>query len=377
MLNSIIKKNINLEKEKTEKIQKELNEIYKLLTSSQSKEKRALELLDKLLYKKVILNDIPQSLNIEGCMIMTFSKFWMIIIFINLNQLKKKDDKIYKFLELVNFSLYHNLNEKDEYKKFFYELCEEYFDDNIAFNTINLNPYLENKLTIHDHIEIKKHYVYLLNNPFSFEAFPIRINDTNKRKNIENEEKEETIKSFNKLSKELKNLKGDCLNNKNKESENKKDNKDEKENMNIEKKENEESEKIIKENIKDKRKDNINKEGKEEGESDKEIYINKKKTKKKIKTKIKPKSKFKNEDISNNKKNIKKSKENLSSDKSIKNKRRKVSFTKELENLVDNESFIKDLDEYYTKRQNNEDNEYNSDSSSISYDKFINKKYIH
>ena len=357
MLNSIIKKNINLEKEKTEKIQKELNEIYKLLTSSQSKEKRALELLDKLLYKKVILNDIPQSLNIEGCMIMTFSKFWMIIILINLNQLKKKDDKIYKFLELVNFSLYHNLNEKDEYKKFFYKLCEEYFDDNIAFNAINLNPYLENKLTIYDHIEIKKHYVYLLNNPFS--------------------EKEATIKSFNNLSKELKNLKGDCLNNKNKESENKKDNKDEKENMNIEKKENEESEKIIKENIKDKRKDNINKEGKEEGESDKEIYINKKKTKKKIKTKIKPKSKFKNEDISNNKKNIKKSKENLSSDKSIKNKRRKVSFTKELENLVDNESFIKDLDEYYTKRQNNEDNEYNSDSSSISYDKFINKKYIH
>lgn len=373
MLNSIIKKNINLEKEKTEKIQKELNEIYKILTSSQSKEKRALELLDKLLYKKVILNDIPQSLNIEGCMIMTFSKFWMTIIFINLNQLKKKEDKINKFLELVNFSLYHNLNEKDEYKKFFDELCEEYFDDKIAFNAINLNPYLENKLTIYDHIEIKKHYVYLLNNPFSFEAFPIRINDTNKRKNIENEEKEETIKSFNKLSKELKNLKGDCLNNKNKE----KDNKDEKENMNKEKKENEESEKNIKENIKYKRKDNINKEGKEEGESDKEIYINKKKTKKKIKTKIKPKSKFKNEEISNNKKNIKKSKENSSSDKSIKNKSRKVSFTKELENLVDNESFIKDLDEYYTKRQNNEDNEYNSDSSSISYDKFINKKYIH
>ena len=42
------------------------------------------------------------------------------------------------------------------------------------------------------------------------------------------EEIEETIKSFNKLSKELKNLKGDCMNNKNKESENKKDNKDEK-----------------------------------------------------------------------------------------------------------------------------------------------------
>ena len=55
--------------------------------------------------------------------------------------------------------------------------------------------------------------------------------------------------------------------------------------MNKEKKENEESEKIIKENIKYKRKDNINNEGKEEGESDKEIYINKKKTKKKIKTK--------------------------------------------------------------------------------------------
>ena len=170
MLNSIIKKNINLEKEKTEKIQKELNEIYKLLTSSQSKEKRALELLDKLLYKKVILNDIPQSLNIEGCMIMTFSKFWMIIILTSLNQIKLKNDKIKKLIELTNISFYQDLNERNEYKSFFEDLCEELISDKIAFDAINLNNHLKNKLkNQNDHLEIKKHYIYLLNKPYCFQ----------------------------------------------------------------------------------------------------------------------------------------------------------------------------------------------------------------
>ena len=163
MLSSLVKDNLLDNQKNREKIQKVLNKIYELLTNKKSKKDEALNLLDDLIYEKINLEEIPQSLNLQGCLIMTFSKFWMIIILSSLNQMKFKDDKIKKLIELVNISFYQDLNERNEYKSFFEDLCEELISDKIAFDAINLNNHLKNKLkNKNDHLEIKKHYITLM-----------------------------------------------------------------------------------------------------------------------------------------------------------------------------------------------------------------------
>ncbi len=211
MLSSIIEKNLNFQKEEYKKIQKNLNQIYEMLTSK--KEKEATEIFTNFINKKINIEDIPQSLNLDGSLIMTFSKFWIIIILISLSQLKTKNDKIKTLINLVNISFYNDLNEKKEYKEFYDNLCEEYINDKIAFNAINLNPYLENKLNnINDHLEIKKHYIYLLNKPHCFEnnfdfKNKLKLNENINNEKIEDEKKLETVNSLKKLSKKLINQK--------------------------------------------------------------------------------------------------------------------------------------------------------------------------
>ena len=95
MLSSLVKDNLLDDQENREKIQKVLNKIYELLTNKKSKKDEALNLLDDLIYEKINLEEIPQSLNLQGCLIMTFSKFWMIIILSSLNQMKFKGTKSY------------------------------------------------------------------------------------------------------------------------------------------------------------------------------------------------------------------------------------------------------------------------------------------
>ena len=210
MLSSIIKENLNFQNENINKIQKTLNQIYEMLKSK--KEKEAIKIFNNFISQKIKLNDIPLSLNLEGSLIMTFSKFWMIIILTSLSQLNNTNDKIKNLINLVNISFNYDLNERKEYKDFYDNLCEEYIKDKIAFNAINLNPYLENKLNqINDHLEIKKNYIYLLNKPHSFDNnfnYEIKLKSKEKIDNQENEDddkKVETINSLKKISKKLTN----------------------------------------------------------------------------------------------------------------------------------------------------------------------------
>ena len=209
MFSTIFKKNFKSQNEKAKIIQAELNKIYEILLKDKSKEKEALLLLDELICGKIKLSDIPQSLNLEGSFILTFSKFWMIIIITTLQQIENLYDKVDKFIELINISLFQNLNEKNEYRKFFEDLCEEFFTDSNAINAINKNEILKKKLNKNNtHFEIKNHYVYLLNKPFSFEnnfREENKLNETKEVKNEENKDKnkiKETINSFNHITKE-------------------------------------------------------------------------------------------------------------------------------------------------------------------------------
>ena len=207
MFSSIIKENLNSQKDEVNNIQKTLNQIYEMLTSK--KEKEGIKIFENFIEDKIKLKNIPQSLNSTGTLIMTFSKFWMIMILISLSQLKNKDEKIKNLIYLVNISLYYDLNEKEEYKDFYDNLCGKYIDDKIALKSINLNPYLENKLNnINDHLEIKKHYMYLLNKPHYFEKyfdFESKLKSKEHRDNVKIEDKKilETVNSVKKLSKKF------------------------------------------------------------------------------------------------------------------------------------------------------------------------------
>ncbi len=224
MLSSLIKDNLLDDQENREKIQKDLNKIYELLTNKKSKKDEALNLLDDLLYEKIYLEEIPQSLNLQGCLIMTFSKFWMIIILISLNQMKFRNDKIKKLIELVNISFYQDLNERNEYKSFFEDLCEELISDKIAFDAINLNNHLKKKLkNKNDHLEIKKHYIYLLNKPYCFQNefnSENRFDEKNKNEDEDENNKNETINTIKAISKKMTKKKKDNINNKAKENNN-------------------------------------------------------------------------------------------------------------------------------------------------------------
>ena len=318
MFSTIFKNNFKYQNEKVNKIQKELDKIYNILIKEKSKEKEALTLLDELIYDKIKLRDIPQSLTLDGSFILTFSKFWMIIILTTLPQIEELYDKVNKFIELINISFFQDLNEKNEYRKFFEDLCEEFFTDDDAINAINQNKNLKKKLTKSDnHIEIRKHYIYLLNKPFSFEnnfSVECKLNGKKEINNLDNKVENniiETINSFNDVSKnEKKNINND---------------------IQIKKSEND-----------------CQKEESEEEEEKENKKNNKKKKLKSIRNKKK---------MNKDKKNPKKKKINKNQSEPIKIKNKKynnISLSEELSN-----SFLKELEDMKkkkTKKQNKNNN---------------------
>ena len=106
MFSSIIKENLNSQKDEVNNIQKTLNQIYEMLTSK--KEKEGIKIFEKFIEDKIKLKNIPQSLNSKGTLIMTFSKFWMIMILISLSQLKIKDEKIKNLIYTYKVKNYIN-----------------------------------------------------------------------------------------------------------------------------------------------------------------------------------------------------------------------------------------------------------------------------
>ena len=138
-----------------------LETIYKIL-SLNYKDKPALNNLNKTLKNRLDFSKslLPISKSIEGELLLTLPKMWMIIILL---KLKESRDKIDDFLTLVNGSLTRDLINISEYQEYFKKQCELLLDDKKAIKMINSNTKIPKKLKSNEkHEKVKNNYNYLL-----------------------------------------------------------------------------------------------------------------------------------------------------------------------------------------------------------------------
>ena len=142
-------------------IENKIGTIYKKLLHK-SGDKSSINSFNKIIKNFIDINKtlLPISKSLEGDILLTSSKIWMIIILIKISQSNQKQ---IDFLTLVDTSLTHLLNEYVEYKQFFIEQCEILFDDKLAISKINGNPKFQGILKINeDHENVKNNFIYLL-----------------------------------------------------------------------------------------------------------------------------------------------------------------------------------------------------------------------
>ena len=141
--------------------EKKLDIIYKELLEN-NENKNTIKKFDSIVKSKIYYRGLfPCSKSYEGESLLTLSKTWMILILIKITKGKTQKEQ---FLQLVNSSLTHELNEYNEYKDFYIEQCELLFSDDEALRQINLNPKTPKKLDNSiEHEELKNYYIYLLN----------------------------------------------------------------------------------------------------------------------------------------------------------------------------------------------------------------------
>ena len=189
--------------------EKKLDIIYKELLKN-NENKNAINKFDRIVKSKIDYRGLlPCSKSYEGESLLTLSKTWMIIILIKITKGKSQQDQ---FLQLVNSSLTHELNEYDEYKEFYEEQCELIFSDDEALKQINLNPRMQTKLDNSvTHEELKNYYIYLLFRPKYFQKTDL---DGMQKIKKENSDESENIKS----EKNNKRLKEKKINNKSRKS---------------------------------------------------------------------------------------------------------------------------------------------------------------
>lgn len=154
-------------KENLNELEKKLDEIFKELLSN-CKNINSIKKFDNLIISKLDCKGlIPISKSYEGEEMLTLSKIWMILILLKITKEKKQQND---FLSLVNASLTHNLNDYNQYKKFYEEQCEILFSDEEAISRINLNSKFKYKIDNNiNHNQLKEYYIYLLYNPKSFQ----------------------------------------------------------------------------------------------------------------------------------------------------------------------------------------------------------------
>ena len=146
----------NLKKEETQ-----LNSIFVKLQKDKH-DPNSLKKFEQIMKSKIdFKNLLPCSKSFEGENLLTLSKLWMILILLKIKKGKSQQED---FLNLVNSSLTHDLNEYEEYRQFFEDQCEQIFTDEEAIGIINKNPRVEKKLIKpSEHEEIRNNYCNLPN----------------------------------------------------------------------------------------------------------------------------------------------------------------------------------------------------------------------
>ena len=184
--------------------EKKLDVIYKELLKN-NENKNTIKKFDHIVKSKIDYRGLlPCSKSYEGESLLTLSKTWMILILIKITKGKSQKEE---FLQLVNSSLTHELNEYNEYKKFYIEQCELIFSDDEAFRQINLNPKMPTKLDNSiTHEELKNYYIYLLYRPRYFQKTDLdgieKIKVVTEEKS---EKKRKSIKNESNKNKKIKN----------------------------------------------------------------------------------------------------------------------------------------------------------------------------
>ena len=74
-----------------------------------------------------ISDSSPKSLNMEGSLLLTKAKFWIVLISYKISLLKAKNDMQKTFLDLFNESTIYTIDNKELYKKFFIKRCKNLF----------------------------------------------------------------------------------------------------------------------------------------------------------------------------------------------------------------------------------------------------------
>lgn len=144
-----------------------------------------------------ISDSSPKSLNMEGSLLLTKAKFWIVLISYKISLLKAKYDMQKTFLDLFNESTIYTIDNKELYKKFFIKRCKNLFDSKSAIQLINSNPKNKKKLNSKTPLrEIEKNYCYFLyfNDFFNFDFSTNTLNKKVEEKEEENEESDDEKK---------------------------------------------------------------------------------------------------------------------------------------------------------------------------------------
>ena len=177
--------------------EKKLDIVYKELLKN-NENKNAINKFDRIVKSKIDYRGLlPCSKSYEGESLLTLSKTWMIIILIKITKGKSQQEQ---FLQLVNSSLTHELNEYDQYKEFYEEQCELIFSDDEALKQINLNPRMQTKLDNSvTHEELKNYYIYLLFRPKYFQKTDLDGIQKIKRENSDEKKNRKSEKNNKRL----------------------------------------------------------------------------------------------------------------------------------------------------------------------------------
>ena len=144
-----------------------------------------------------ISDSSPKSLNMEGSLLLTKAKFWIVLISYKISLLKAKNDMQKTFLDLFNESTIYTIDNKELYKKFFIKRCKTLFDPKSSIQIINSNPKNKKKLNNKTPLrEIEKNYSYFLyfNDFFNFDFTTNTLNKKVEEKEEENEKSDDDKK---------------------------------------------------------------------------------------------------------------------------------------------------------------------------------------
>ena len=198
--------NISLNKEvEIKDIETSLSSLYSNI-DDKIKEQKLLSDLQKMIANYINIDDkYPKSLNEIGSIILTYPKFWILLISSSLLKFSTKYEIQKCFFDLINNSTLYNIQGRGLLKNFYMEKCKELFDDDLAIKIINSNPKKLNKLDkkVNKKI-IEENYIYFLSNPFYFDSniaqFEIKLKNKLYSNNEEDEynEKNQNLKRITK-----------------------------------------------------------------------------------------------------------------------------------------------------------------------------------